>query len=59
MINADKLIISNSSFAWWGTYLNKKNAEVFAPRYWLGFKIRKEYPVGIFNSLNWNLVEVN
>ena len=44
LMHADKLIISNSSFAWWGAYLNKKHAEVFAPENWLGFKINTEMP---------------
>jgi len=44
LMHADKLIISNSSFAWWGAYLNKKNATVFAPENWLGFKVGREMP---------------
>jgi hypothetical protein len=58
MINANILIISNSSYAWWGAFLNNKNAEIYAPKYWLGFKVRKEYPVGIMEKLNWNFIEV-
>ena len=45
--NADKLIISNSSFSWWAAYINNKSATIYAPEYWLGFKVQKEYPIGI------------
>jgi hypothetical protein len=44
LMNADKLIIANSSFSWWAAYLNTKHAEVFAPEHWLGFKIGREFP---------------
>ena len=47
MMNAEKLIIANSTFGWWAAYLNTKNARVFAPEYWLGFKVEKEFPDGI------------
>jgi hypothetical protein len=47
LMNADKLIIANSTFSWWAAYLNPKDPEVFAPEYWLGFKVSREFPNGI------------
>jgi hypothetical protein len=45
LMHADTLILSNSSFAWWGAFLNrKKDKTVYVPEYWIGFKIEKEYP---------------
>ncbi len=45
--NAHQVIISNSSFSWWAAYLNNKSATIYAPDYWLGFKIKREYPCSI------------
>jgi hypothetical protein len=58
LMNADVCIISNSSFAWWAASLNpKKNKQVFCPKYWLGFKIEKEYPPNIIPA-TWEQVTV-
>jgi hypothetical protein len=48
LANANICVISNSTFSWWGAWLNqKKDVKVYAPRYFLGFKDKIEYPVNI------------
>jgi len=59
LINADICILSNSSFSWWGAWLNdNQNKQVIAPEYWLGFKEKKEFPAGISDHLNYNWIQV-
>ncbi|MDP9047958.1 MAG: alpha-1,2-fucosyltransferase [Bacteroidota bacterium] len=58
LMHADICILSCSSFSWWGAWLNNnENKQVFAPKYWLGFKDQHEFPPGIANHLNFNWVQ--
>lgn len=58
IINANICILSCSTFSWWGAWLNEnKSLKVFVPKYFLGFKVKKEYPVNIIPK-NWTQIEV-
>ncbi|WP_454801073.1 alpha-1,2-fucosyltransferase [Mucilaginibacter phyllosphaerae] len=47
LMNADICILANSSFSWWGAYLNAKASLIIAPKYWLGTTEAKEFPVEV------------
>ena len=45
LMHADKVILSNSSFSWWGAWLNRRPGHrVLAPEHWVGFKAGIESP---------------
>lgn len=52
LMHADICILSNSSFSWWGAYLNQKAELIIAPEYWLGFSQKTEHPVDVIPR-NW------
>jgi hypothetical protein len=56
LINADICIIANSTFSWWGAWLNTKpDHKVFAPEYFMGHLVKKMWPPDIYPA-HWNLV---
>jgi len=55
LINADICILANSSFSWWGAFLNNKpQKKVYYPKYWLGYNQKSWMPTNaIGKNLNW------
>jgi len=57
LLNADACIISNSTFSWWGAWLNEKRGKlIYAPRYFMGWRVKEETPAGIYPD-DWNLID--
>lgn len=51
LLHAEVCIVSNSSFAWWGAFLNQKlNKKVIAPANWVGYNAGFEFPKGIMTK---------
>jgi hypothetical protein len=51
MMNADGCIIGNSSYSWWGGFLNAKtDKKIYAPKNWAGYNANQEYPAGIMTQ---------
>jgi hypothetical protein len=55
MLHADICLISNSTFSWWASFLNRvENRKVIAPMNWVGHNAGVEYPKGIMtDSFSW------
>lgn len=51
MTYCKELIIANSTFSWWGAFLNKRNATVYAPKMWMG-----DYKTELLAETNWILI---
>jgi hypothetical protein len=50
------IVVANSSFSWWAAYLSEQATKIFAPKYWLGFKVKKKYPPDIIPE-SWESVD--
>jgi len=56
LMSGDVCILSNSSFSWWGAWLNSKPCKkIIAPKFWLGYGKGKEYPVDIMQP-GWTII---
>jgi hypothetical protein len=55
--HASKLVISNSTFAWWAAWLNADAQTIYCPQYFLGFKEEKEVPINIYPEA-WQKINV-
>jgi hypothetical protein len=52
--NAKYLIIANSSFAWWGSWLNTKAKTVIAPKFWLRYNLNDYWwPKNLGGDFTW------
>ena len=52
----ENIIMSNSSFSWWGCWLGKSKSKIISPDCWFGPKIQKDYE-DRFNK-NWIKISV-
>lgn len=51
LMHANACIIPNSSFAWWGAFLNNRpEKKIYAPLHWAGYHAGIEYPAGIMTK---------
>jgi len=52
--NAKYLIIANSSFAWWGAWLNQRAKTIISPKFWLRYNFGdKWWPKNIGGGFTW------
>ena len=58
LMHAHTLIISNSTFAWWAAFLSTNVKQVLAPEHFVGFKINKDFPEGIYKNSDFKIVKV-
>jgi hypothetical protein len=57
LMQGDYLVLANSSFSWWGAFLNQQVKKILCPKYWIGFKINREWPNGVIPA-GWEAINV-
>lgn len=58
LMHADAVVVSNSSFSWWGAWLNRRpGVRVLAPEHWVGFERAIESPRDVICA-GWERVTV-
>lgn len=58
ILNADVCVIANSTFSWWGAYMNSNpDKKIMAPQYFIGWRVKKQVPVEIYPP-SWTLIAV-
>jgi hypothetical protein len=58
LMGADVVVTSNSSFSWWGAWLNQRpGLRVIAPRHWIGFASGVDEPAGVIPA-RWSSLAV-
>jgi hypothetical protein len=58
LAHARNAVLSNSSFAWWGGWLDTpRRVRTVAPQHWLGLREKREWPVGVVPA-RWEQVPV-
>ena len=58
MRSCEKCIIANSSFSWWGAYLNGNAKQIIAPNKWFGPVLAKTHNTKDLIPNGWNLIDV-
>ena len=43
LTQCDNVIMSNSSFSWWGAWLGKRQEKIISPDCWFGSSIKNDY----------------
>jgi hypothetical protein len=57
VMGARWVILSASTFSWWGAWLNERAEAVLVPRFWTGFRDGREWPPRIVPA-RWTQLEV-